>query len=178
MYIPYLRLHSKEKILPHHWIWTWRAAMFSSFQLHPSVWNHIILGHDWDLESRKNRKVQIDKIDFNRRNLTQPWHASDNHTDPYQVSPLWLGLKVTDKPGIEYNAECSHCSCYGQCYLTPGRDLIAHYLDMTRGKLSGDIVDLRYLNTIQSNIHEQWRALSRQWSTTSLYCALMFLHSY
>ena len=70
------------------------------------------------------------------------------------VSP---GLKVTDKPGIEYNADCSQCSCYGQCYLTPGRDLITHYLDMTRGKLSGDIVDLRYLNTIQSNIHEQWQ---------------------
>ena len=70
--------------------------------------------HNWKIilkreKSRKNRKVQIDKIDFkestNRRNLTQPWHASDNHTDPYQVSPLWLGLKVTDKPGPEYNAD-------------------------------------------------------------------------
>ena len=81
---------------------------------------------------------------------------------PYQVSPLWLGLKVTDKPGPEYNADWLTMLTMlvlwpVLAHTRPHRSLLGH----DTGETFWRHCDLRYLNTIQSNIHEQWRAVSR-----------------
>ena len=106
--------------------------------------------HNWKIilkreKSRKNRKVQIDKIDFkestNRRNLTQPWHASDNHTAHIKFLRygwVWRWLISLVLNTMQTGSQCSQYSCYGQCELTPDphRSLLGH----DGGKLSGDIV--------------------------------------
>ena len=62
---------------------------------------------------------------------------------------------MTDKqPGIEYNVDRDTMLVL-QPVLAHTRTQPSSLITADTEKLSGDILDLRFLNTIQSNIHEQ-----------------------